>query len=198
MPAINPDSLHRALTLLGELLEARDHPQQSFVVCGGSSLLALNMVRRMTTQDVDILAKIEGDRLVTPRPLQSWLIEAAGDVGRQLDLPKDWLNAQVAEETLFSCGLPPGLQQRLTLHRYGSRLWIGFISRIDQIFLKLHAAVDRDGGRHLQDLLDLKPTADELLDAAKWTRTQDPSEGFKMLLGNMLKHLGHENLAQQI
>lgn len=92
----------------------------------------------------------------------------------------------------------PGLQQRLTLHRYGTRLWIGFISRRDQIFLKLHAAVDRDGGRHLQDLLDLRPTADELLDAAKWTRTQDPSEAFKMLLGNMLKHLGHENLAQQI
>lgn len=198
MPAINPDSLHRALTLLGELMEARDHPEQSFVVCGGSSLLALKLVRRTTTQDVDILAKIEGDRLVTPRPLQSWLLEAASDVGRQLDLPKDWLNAQVADESLFSCGLPPGLQQRLTLHSYGSRLWIGFIGRRDQIFLKLHAAVDRDGGRHLQDLLDLKPTADELLDAAKWTRTQDPSEGFKMLLENMLKHLGHENLVQQI
>jgi hypothetical protein len=109
MSAINPGSLHRALILLGELLEARDHPQQSFVVCGGSSLLALKLVRRTTTQDVDILAKIEGDRLVTPRPLPSWLSEAAGDVGRQLDLPKDWLNAQVAEETLFSCGLPPGL-----------------------------------------------------------------------------------------
>lgn len=198
MPAINPDSLHRALTLLGELMEARDQPEQNFVVCGGSSLLALKLVRRTTTQDVDILAKIEGDRLVTPRPLQSWLLEAASDVGRQLDLPKDWLNAQVAEETLFSCGLPPGLQQRLTLHRYGSKLWIGFIGRRDQIFLKLHAAVDRDGGRHLQDLLDLKPTADELRDAAKWTRTQDPSEGFQTLLGAMLKHLGHENLAQQI
>lgn len=197
MPAINTDSLHRALALLGELLEVRDHPAQSFVVCGGSSLLALNLVRRTTTQDVDILAKIEGDTLVTPRPLPPWLIEAADDVARQLDLPKEWLNAQVAEETLFSCGLPPGLQQRLTPHRYGSSLWIGFIGRRDQIFLKLHAAVDRDGGRHLQDLLDLKPTADELLDAAKWTRTQDPSEGFRILLAAMLKHLGHENLAQQ-
>lgn len=198
MPAINPDTLHRALALLGELLEVRNHPEQSFVVCGGSSLLALKLVRRTTTQDVDILAKIEGDTLVTPRPLQPWLLEAANDVGRQLDLPKDWLNAQVADESLFSCGLPPGLQQRLTLRSYGSRLWIGFIGRRDQVFLKLHAAVDRDGGRHLQDLLDLKPTADELLDAAKWTRTQDPSESFRMLLGAMLKYLGHENLVQHI
>jgi hypothetical protein len=44
----------------------------------------------------------------------------------------------------------------------------------------------------------LQPTADELLAAANWTRTQDPSEGFRMLLKVMLKHLGHENLAQQI
>ncbi len=127
-----------------------------------------------------------------------WLIKAADDVARQLDLPKEWLNAQVAEETPFSCGLPPELQQRLTVHRYGPRLSIGFIGRRDQIFLKLHAAVDRDGGRHLQDLLDLKPTADELLDAAKWTRTQDPSERFRMLLAAMLNHLGHADLAQHI
>lgn len=198
MSAIDSATLHRALTLLGELLEVRGHPPQSFVVCGGSSLLALGLVRRTTTQDLDILAKIEGDTLVTPRPLPLWLTEAANDVGRQLDLPEKWFNAQVAEETLFSCGLPPGLQQRLTIQRYGSKLWIGFIGRRDQIFLKLHAAVDRDGGRHLQDLLDLNPTADELLDAANWTRTQDPSEGFRFLLGAMLKHLGHANLAQQI
>jgi hypothetical protein len=198
MKAIDPTTLDRALTLLGELLQVRDHPQQSYVVCGGSSLLALNLVRRPTTQDVDILARIEGDTLVTPRPLPSWLIEAADDIANQLDLPNDWLNAQVAEETLFSCGLPPGLQQRLTLHRYGPRLLIGFIDRRDQIFLKLHAAVDRDGGRHLQDLLELKPNADELLDAANWTRTQDRSEGFRILLGEMLKHLGHENPAHEI
>ena len=198
MPLINPDSLHQALGLLGELLAARGHPPQSFVVCGGSSLLALGLVNRTTTRDVDILAKIEAEMLVTPRPLPTWLLEAADDVGRQLDLPKAWLNAQVAEESLFACGFPPGLQQRLTVQEYGPKLQIGFIARRDQIFLKLHAAVDRDGGRHLQDLQDLRPTAGELLDAAKWTRTQDPSEGFLMLLTEMLKHLGHDELARQL
>jgi hypothetical protein len=44
----------------------------------------------------------------------------------------------------------------------------------------------------------LEPTAEELLDAAKWTRTQDPSKGFLLLLGEMLKHLGHEKLAAQL
>lgn len=198
MPQITPDSLDRALGLLAELLAARNHPAQHFVVCGGSSLLALRLVSRTTTQDVDILARVEANRLVTPRPLPDWLRVAADDVGAQLDLPRDWLNDQVADETLFRCGLPEGLQSRLTTESYGSRLLISFISRRDQIFLKLHAAVDRDGGKHLQDLLDLQPTADELLAAAKWSRTQDPSDGYRLLLGEMLKHLGHGELVAQL
>lgn len=198
MRQITPATLDRALSLLGELLAARNHPPHHFVVCGGSSLLALGLVTRTTTQDVDILARIEDNRLVTPRPLPDWLRAAADDVSAQLDLPRDWLNDQVADETLFRCGLPDGLQARLTLKNFGSRLSISFISRRDQIFLKLHAAIDRDGGRHLQDLLDLKPTADELLDAARWTRTQDPSDGFRYLLGEMLKHLGHAELIAQL
>jgi len=198
MPQITPDSLDRALGLLAELLAARNHPAQHFVVCGGSSLLALGLVSRTTTQDVDILARIEANRLVTPRPLPDWLRVAADAVGAQLDLPRDWLNDQVDDETLFRCGLPEGLQSRLTTESYGSRLLISFTSRRDQIFLKLHAAVDRDGGKHLQDLLDLQPTADELLDAAKWSRTQDPSDGYRLLLGVMLKHLGYGELVAQL
>jgi len=198
MRPITPATLDRALTLLGELAVARDHPQQHFVICGGSSLLALGLVSRTTTQDVDILARVEADKLVTPRPLPDWLRIAADDVGRQLDLPRDWLNDQVADETLFRCGFPDGLQERLTMVCFGPRLQISYISRRDQIFLKLHAAVDRDGGRHLQDLLDLKPTANELLDAARWTRTQDSSEGFLLNLGEMIRHLGHANLVAHL
>jgi len=198
MRTITADSLHKALALLGELMELRAHPAQHFVVCGGSSLLALGLVRRTVTQDVDILGQVHADDIVTPRPLPAWLLSAAEDVRSQLYLPTDWFNAQVADDTLFSCGLPEGMINRLTPRNYGPRLTISFIGRRDQIFLKLHAAVDRDGGRHLQDLLDLAPTADELLAAARWTRTQDPSEGFQMLLAQMLTHLGHGNLANQL
>ena len=189
-------TLDRALCLLGELLEVRDHPTQHWVICGGSALLALGLVRR-TTQDVDILARIVGGQLETPRPMPEWLRRAADDVGQQLDLPRDWLNDEVAEETLFHCGLPPGLQQRLTPRSYGPRLEIYYISRRDQVFLKLHAAVDRDGGRHLEDLLQLKPAAGELLDAARWACGQDPSEGFRFNLKTMLTQLGHAELVSQ-
>ena len=190
--------LDRALGLLGELLAIQDRPPQHFVVCGGSSLLALGLVERTVTQDVDILARIEAGGLVTPRPLPDWLLTAATAVARQLYLPADWLNDRVAEDTLFRCGLPDGLQQRLTARTYGAHLAISYLSRRDQIFLKLHAAVDRDGGRHLQDLRELHPTRDELRDAAQWTRTQDPSEGFNLLLGEMLKHLGYADLVARL
>jgi hypothetical protein len=179
-------------------MELRAHPAHHFVVCGGSSLLALGLVRRTVTQDVDILGQIHADEIITPRPLPTWLLVAAKDVRTQLDLPADWLNAEVAEDTLFRCGLPAGLATRLVTRVYGPRLTISFIGRLDQIFLKLHAAVDRDGGRHLQDLLDLAPTAEELLAAARWTRTQDPSEDFRFNLSQMLAHLGYGNLADQL
>jgi hypothetical protein len=198
MHPLTPDMLERALGLLGELLAARDHPPQHFVVCGGSSLLALKLVSRTTTQDVDILARVEQSRLVTPRPLPEWLIVATHQVGQQLGLPEGWFNDRVAEETLFHCGLPDGIESRLTPRQYGPLLRISFIGRRDQIFLKLHAAVDRDGGRHLQDLLELAPTAEEWLAAARWTRTQDPSQGFHYNLRSLLQQLGHENLASQL
>jgi hypothetical protein len=198
MSSITAESLHHALALLGELMELRAHPAHHFVVCGGSSLLALGLVRRTVTQDVDILGQIHDDDIITPRPLPAWLLAAAEDVRTQLDLPADWLNAEVAEDTLFRCGLPAGLATRLVTRVYGPRLTISFIGRLDHIFLKLHAAVDRDGGRHLQDLLDLTPTTEELLAAARWTRTQDPSLGFRFNLGQMLAQLGHGNLADQL
>jgi hypothetical protein len=189
---ITPDTLQKALSLLGELIVLRDHPPQRFVVCVGSSLLALGLVSRTTTQDVDVLARMEDGNLVTPRPLPEWLLALAAEVGQQLALPERWFNDRVAEDTLFSCGLPDGMRDRLTLRNYGLGLRIGFISRRDQIFFKLHAAVDRDGGRHLQDLMDLQPTDEELRAAAEWTQTQDPSEGVLFNLRMLLKEISHD------
>ena len=45
---------------------------------------------------------------------------------------------------------------------------------------------------------ELHPTRDELLAAARWTRIQDPSEGFLFVLGQLLKELGHADLIDNV
>jgi hypothetical protein len=195
---IDHTTLDAALGLLGEILVSRDRPAQHFVVCGGSSLLALGLVRRTTTRDVDILARMEEGELVTAKPLPDWLHEDARDVGVELSLPEGWFNTGPSDDSFFRFGLPEGLAGRVTTREYGPRLWISFISRYDQIHLKLYATADQDAGRHFQDLQDLKPTADELLAAARWTRNHDPSEGFLQVLGKVLEALNYGNLVHQL
>jgi hypothetical protein len=196
---IDQNRLDQALGLLGELLASRGRPQEHFVVCGGSALLALGLVRRTMTRDVDVLACMDHGNLVDARPLPDWLLEDARDVREQLNLPENWFNTDPAQESFFRLGFPDGLPDRLIRRDYGTRLCISFISRYDQIFFKLHAAADRDAGsRHFQDLQDLRPTPKELLAAARWIRIHDPSEGFLYVLGELFKYLGHGDLASQL
>jgi hypothetical protein len=194
---LNQQRLEQALGLLGELLASRGRPADHFVVCGGSSLLALGLMRRTTTRDVDVLARMEDGHLVQAKPLPDWLVADAEDVRRELNLPEKWFNTGPADESFFRLGFPDGLADRVTTRDYGSKLRISFISRHDQIFFKLYAAADQ-AGRHFQDLQDLQPAPEELLAAARWTRTQDPSEGFLFVLGELFKHLGHGNLVDQL
>jgi hypothetical protein len=60
--------------------------------------------------------------------------------------------------------------------------------------LKLYAMVDQGAGKHEADLRALVPTSDELLAAARWSRTHDPSEGFRGQLLDALAYLGVEDV----
>jgi hypothetical protein len=198
MKRFGKEMLQEALSLLGEVLEKENQPLQHFVVCGGSSLLALDLVSRTATRDVDILARFEDRQLIQAKPLPDFVREAAESVGTELGLPENWFNTGPADDSFFRFGFPSGIEERLTPQRYGSSLTISFISRYDQIFFKLYAAGDQGPGRHVQDLKDLKPASEELLEAARWTRKHDPSEGFRMVLRQLLNHLGHGEIAEQI
>jgi hypothetical protein len=63
---------------------------------------------------------------------------------------------------------------------------------LTKIHFKLFAMVDQSGGRHEADLRAMHPTAEELLMAAAWTQTQDPSDGFRAVLVLALRVLGVE------
>lgn len=174
--------LDDALSLLGHSLQSTGKPPVELVVCGGSALIAANLIHR-TTKDVDILALHGASGFIDPDPLPDYLVESALFAARILNLPTDWINTGPAD--LFRMGLPEGFEQRLLKRSYGSSLTVLFISRIDQIHFKLYAAVDR-GGYHIDDLMQLHPTDSELVTAAKWSQTHDVSKPYTEILKSLL------------
>lgn len=194
--ALDQAMIEHALSLLAEKLEADQSGPLALVVCGGASLVALGLVSR-ATRDVDVLAlRHEQGKLVAASPLPEALSRAVEEIAGQLDLYPQWLNGEPTG--LLEWGLPEGLGERLVRREYGRALTVWFVGRWDQIHFKLFAAADTGPGRHLNDLLALRPTEAELLAAARWALTQDASEGFAWVLKDMLRQMGHEHLAGQL
>lgn len=52
--------------------------------------------------------------------------------------------------------------------------------------------------KHAADLRALQPTPEELLAAARWSRTHDPSEGYRQELLGALTALGVEDADGQL
>lgn len=188
----NITSTHRVRELLGALGEqlASARAYYEIVVVGGSGLLVLGVIDR-PTNDVDVVALRTSGGLTKADPLPSALAAARDRVSRDFALPSDWLNAGPAD--LMDFGLPEGFLDRVETERFGQGLLVHFASRLDQIHLKLYALVDRGAGKHEHDLRALGPTAEELVQAARWTRTHDPSEGFRTMLEEALAYLGVED-----
>lgn len=191
MSDITSDKADRLLGALGEQLAARGE-RFELVVIGGSALLALGLIER-TTRDVDIVALRSGEGLEGAKPLPAGLREACDLVARDFSLPAEWLNPGPTD--LLRFGLPDGFVDRLQRRDYGESLVVYLASRYDQIHFKLYAAVDQGPGKHESDLRALMPTTDELIAAARWSRTQDPSDGYDEVLRSALATFGVEDAA---
>jgi hypothetical protein len=197
---LSHDNIDQALSLLAGRLDLAQTDPVRLVICGGSALIAMSL-RRRTTRDMDVVALLSAaQEPISPDPLPDFLLRAADQVARDLGLFEGWLNngPSRGEGGLFQMGLPEGFVGRLTEKEYGPRLAIYFIGRLDQIHFKLYAAADQRDGTHLNDLKALHPTAAELEAAARWAMTHDVSEGFKMVLKELLTQLGHESVAERI
>lgn len=180
------DAASRLLSALGEQLNAEGQ-RYELVVIGGSGLLALGLIER-STRDVDLLALRSGDELGSAKPLPAALETARDRVARDFSLPADWLNSGPTD--LLELGLPEGFVDRLERRDYGDSLTAYFASRYDQIHFKLYALVDQGPGKHGADLRALSPNEEELLAAARWSRSHDPSEGYAQVLRDVLTHMG--------
>jgi hypothetical protein len=181
MRQVYPEIIDEIFTALDHQIGVYRGTRLALVVCGGTALSALGLVMR-TTKDVDVLGSVletkDGLHVQKITEFPGWLTEAANKVGRDFDLPENWLNLGPASQ--IESGFPEGFEGRLVKRQYREYLAIYFISRIDQIHFKLYAAVDQNG-YHLQDFDALKPTEEEMERAAKWVLTQDVSEVFKSL-----------------
>lgn len=193
-PLAGSHGLHSALTTLGRLLAARGLPTE-LVVIGGSGLILGGFVER-ATQDVDFVARLHGGALRPADELPQPFFIAVGDVARELGLEPSWLNT--GPKDLLRAGLPAGFLSRCSRHDFDA-LTRFVASRVDQIHLKLYAAVD-DGllGRHFQDLLTLGPSSPEIEAAGSWCRTHDPSAAFRGLLLQAMRAAGWEGNDEQI
>jgi hypothetical protein len=198
MNSLNSKQLNQAFSVLSEILEKIGVPFQ-IVVCGGSGLIALGLIERSVTSDVDIVALIEHNILIPPVPMPPELIRAANTVALALKLPKNWLNNGPSQNEggLIQMGLPDGFRHRLIEKDFGDFLKVFFAGRLDQIHFKLWATVDQ-GGRHTQDLMDLKPNSEEMYAAAKWTLEKDVSKEFKMELKSCLCSLKYSDVSDRL
>lgn len=173
------------LVKLGEAYEALKGPTLEIGVCGGAALMVTGLVDR-TTRDIDILF---------PSRLPPLFWEACQIVAEEFGLPNNWIN--LGPKELSEIGLPPEFKKRAIRKPYGKNIEVFFASRLDQIFFKVYASADR-GGYHVDDLLKLKPTNDELEKAALWCMTHDVSEGFRQILISMFKQLGFDHVAKKL
>lgn len=190
IPITSTQSADALFHALGEQLAAVG-AAFDVVVVGGSALLVLGLASR-ATKDVDVLAVRTGGSLVSADPLPPALVEASDRVARDFGLPADWLNSGPAG--LMDFGLPEGFAERVEVREYGPALTVRFASRFDQIHFKLYAAVDASTpGKHAADLRELSPTRDELIAAARWSLTHDPSDGYREMLERALEYFGVED-----
>jgi hypothetical protein len=190
MDTIGRAQLETALAALGELLAARSLHYE-VVLVGGGNLILRELINRPTTKDLDILGELRADGVTPMRPLPGPLRDAVIDVGRTYGLADDWLNT--GPDSLLDLGLPGGFIERLERREFGGLVaWLA--GRFDMVCLKLYAAVDQGPrSRHFQDLRDLEPDPNDLLSAARWARSHDPSPGFRSLLVETLWALGVED-----
>jgi hypothetical protein len=185
--SIGRTQLETALRALGELLATRGLHYE-VVLIGGGNLILRELVTRPTTKDLDLLGSWTATGVEPMRPMPGPLRTAVLDVARAYGLADDWVN--LGPESLLDFGLPDGLVNRLERRDYGGLVaWLA--GRFDMICFKLYAAADQGPrSRHLQDLDELGPDQDELLAAARWSRTQDPSPGYRSALVETLRRLG--------
>ena len=191
---LSQQNLEEALRLLGNLLATRKGAAFWLVVCGGSALLAQEIISR-STEDVDILAMRDWEGGVDRAfPMPEALKVAASQVAEELRLGGNWLNSAASLHFPDLHLLPASFWQELETREYGHSLKISFVTRSGQIQLKTYAALNRAEARDLEDLRALAPDAHETENVLRWLISSFPVLTHLNRLQDLLTYLGHADL----
>ena len=189
------EHIERALSLLGQLIDATEANPITLLVCGGASLIVLGQVKR-TTHDIDILTyflnePLDQINLERRTELPPEIKRLMKRISADMDLNDNWLN--LGPSSLVQIGLPEGLLSRVHSKRYGKSLTALYLNRLDQIHMKLYASLSGDE-RHVQDLMILKPTDREILQAKQWIKTVMPDAVLPQDLDNLIRKMGYGHI----
>ncbi len=176
MRNLDREGISELLAALGEVLGHRGQ-RHEVVLIGGASLLLRGVTAR-STRDADVVAAREGTTLLPMPQLPEELDRAVRAVADAYGASPSWLNT--GPQSLMDLGFPDGFDARLERRDFPPGLVVWLPGAFDLVCFKLYAAADEwpTRGRHLQDLRALGPRPMELLQAARWVRTHDPSPGF--------------------
>ena len=198
-PMNRKEEIEQALTALGRRMALSDVEELEVLCCGASALCILGLLSR-STLDVDILGIISDERkLIACEHFSSEMESFITEVARDLQLPDDWVNGEAS--TLLMRGIPNGALERSLQHRreFGPCLTVRFLDRMDQVALKLFAAMDpRNGQRHLKDLEEINPTREEMLHAISWMSAWKSNQAFRDRLAYLVEGLDFPDLAATI
>lgn len=193
------EEIEQALSTLSRRMALSGAQDLEVLCCGASALCVLGLLSR-STMDVDILGIISDEKKVVPCEHFSPEMESAiAASGRELGLPDDWFNGSAS--TLLQRPLPSGALERSKKHCqvYGACLVVRFLDRMDQVALKLFAAMDpKDGQRHLRDLEEISPTRSEIIHAITWMTAWKSNQAFRDRLAYLVEGFDFPDLAESI
>lgn len=151
---------------------------QGIVIYGGAALISIGVSERATV-DIDVFApKIDG------------ALEAAiVNVAEKYDFDKNWINST---GRAFVDEMPKGWRDRVQPLYKGEVLIVKILGRIDLIYTKFLAELDR--GEDLEDLKSLKPTKSELRRIEEQLKSLEESSLWKQKVDEIIGELqGDEN-----
>ena len=193
------EEIERALSTLSRRMALSGALNLEILCCGASALCVLGLLSR-STLDVDVLGIISDEKEVVACEHFSPEMETAiSESGRELGLSDDWFNGSAS--TLLQRTLPTGTLERSKKHRkeFGPCLVVRFLDRMDQVALKLFAAMDpKDGQRHLRDLEEISPTHSEMLHAVTWMMGWKSNQAFRDRLAYLVEGFEFPDLAEII